>query len=73
MAGITLAQAEQHLAQWLAADTALAQGKSYSIGGRSLDRSETMDQIKFWQARVTELSTSANGGKKMVMVVPRDL
>ena len=36
MAGITLAQAEAKLAEWLAADTAVAAGQSYTIGGRSL-------------------------------------
>ena len=73
MAGITLVQAEAHLTQWLEADIALAQGKSYSIAGRSLDRSETLEQIKFWQGRVNELSGNANGGKRMQMVVPRDI
>jgi hypothetical protein len=73
MAGITLAIAQAHLDSWLAADLALAQGKSYSIGGRSLDRAETMEQIKYWQGQVNELSGSESGGKRMKMVVPRDL
>ena len=55
MAGITLAQAETQLASWLAADTAVATGQSYSIAGRSLTRAnakEIRDNITFWDKHV---------------------
>jgi hypothetical protein len=51
MAGITLAQAEAKLAEWLAADTAVAAGQSYTIGGRSLSRAnarEIRENITYW-------------------------
>lgn len=59
MAGITLAQAETQLASWLAADTAVATGQSYSIGGRSLTRAnakEIRDNIVFWDKQVKRLT-----------------
>ncbi len=61
-----LATAQTHLDQWIAADTATAAGKSYSINNRSLDRSdakEIREQMAFWQARVNELTAVANGAK----------
>lgn len=59
MAGITLAQAESKLAEWMAADTAVASGQSYSIAGRSLTRAnadEISKNIDKWDARVKSLS-----------------
>lgn len=59
MAGITLAQAETQLAAWLAADTAVAEGQSYTISGRSLTRAnakEIRDNIVFWDKRVKRLT-----------------
>jgi len=59
MAGITNAQATAQLAIWIAADTAVATGQSYSIGGRSLTRSnakEIRDNITFWDKHVKRLT-----------------
>ena len=59
MAGITLVQAETQLTSWLAADTAVATGQSYSIGGRSLTRAnakEIRDNITFWDKHVKRLT-----------------
>jgi hypothetical protein len=64
MAGITLAQAEAHLAVWLAADEAVATGQSYTIGGRSLSRAnaaEIRSNIDYWEAKVQKLSTGRTG------------
>ena len=58
MAGITLAQAETQLALWLAADTAVASGQSYTIAGRSLTRADAaiiQSNIKFWDQQVQRL------------------
>lgn len=63
MPGLTLVQAEAHLAAWLAADTAVASGQSYTIGSRSLTRanaSEIRENIDYWQTKVNQLS---NGGR----------
>lgn len=73
MAGITLAQAQTHLDAWLAADVAVANSQSYSIGGRSLTRADSKEikgNIKYWNDRVVELT---NGGMTARRVVPRDL
>ncbi len=59
MAGITLAQAETQLALWLAADTAVASGQSYTIAGRSLTRADAAlisGNIDKWDQRVKRLS-----------------
>lgn len=59
MPGITLAQAETKLAEWLAADSAVASGQSYTIAGRSLTRahaSEIRSGIIFWDAQVKKLT-----------------
>jgi hypothetical protein len=73
MAGITLAQAEAHLAVWLAADTAVASGQSYSINGRSLtraDASEIRENIDYWEGKVTRLSSSTGGGIRVRGLTP---
>lgn len=58
MAGITLAEAAEKLTEWMSADTAVATGQSYSIGGRSLTRAnakEIRDNIQFWNNMVKSL------------------
>lgn len=59
MAGITLAQAQAQLDSWIAADTAVATGQSYSIGGRTLSRAnakEIRENIEYWDVKVKHLS-----------------
>jgi len=59
MAGITLIQAETQLTAWLSADTAVATGQSYTIGGRSLTRAnakEIRDNIVFWDRQIKRLT-----------------
>ena len=59
MTGITSAQAETQLALWLAADTAVASGQAYTIGGRSLTRAnarEIRENITFWDRKVQRLT-----------------
>ena len=73
MAGITSSQAQIQLDLWIAADTTVANGQSYSIGNRSLTRAdaeEITSKIKFWSGLVTKLS---RGGATARRVVPRDL
>lgn len=55
MAGITLEQAETQLTLWMDADTKVASGQAYSIGGRSLTRAnakEIRDNITYWDQHV---------------------
>lgn len=64
MAGITLADAQTQLANWLAALTTISQkGQSYSIttgtGSRTLTRgdlSEVQGQVEFWDRQVKRLT-----------------
>lgn len=64
MAGITLAQAQAHLDAWMAADLAVAQGQSYTIGSRTLTRAqakEISENIMRWQRWVQLLSRGLGG------------
>jgi hypothetical protein len=59
MPGITLEDAETHLAAWLAADLAVSNGQAYQIGSRMLTRANAAlidDKIEKWEARVHKLS-----------------
>lgn len=74
MPGITLEQAQTQLDLWVAADSAVATGQSYSIGTRTLTRAnaaEITDKIKFWDSKVQALSRG-NGGLRMRGVTPYD-
>lgn len=65
MAGITQAQAQAHLDEWLAADLAVSKGQAYSIGGRSLSRADAAtirENIEFWDRQIKRLS---RGGIKV--------
>lgn len=59
MAGLNLAQAETQLAAYLAAETAVLSGQSYSLGGRQLTRANLQfiqQGIQIWDKRVKQLS-----------------
>jgi hypothetical protein len=74
MAGITLAQAEEKLNQYLAAEEKVLSGQSYEIAGRSLrraDLSEIRQGIRDWDAKVQELSARASGRGRVVVARPR--
>lgn len=65
MPAITLAQAEAKLAEWLAADTAVASGQSVTIEGKSISRAnsaEIRNNIQFWNSMVQSLTASASRG-----------
>ncbi len=60
------ATAQTHLDTWLAADTALATAKSYTIGNRTLTRAdlaEVRDHVAYWQ-RVVDTFASHSAGVK---------
>lgn len=73
MAGITLAQAEAKLAQYLAAEEAVLTGQQYELAGRMLKRADLLaiqQGISIWNARVNELGASASG--RVRAIVPRN-
>ena len=71
---ITLAQSEAKLAEWMAADTAVASGQAYTIGGRSLSRAnakEIRENIDYWEAKTQKLSAGGRtGGIQIKGVTP---
>lgn len=70
MAGITLAQAQARLTDWLAADAAVAKNQSYSVAGRALTRAnarEIRENISYWDEQVKRLS---RGGIKIIGITP---
>lgn len=73
MAGITLAQAEAKLSQYLAAEEAVLTGQQYELAGRMLKRADLVaiqQGIEIWNARVNELSASVSGRTRAI--VPRN-
>ena len=72
--GLDLATAQTRLDEWLAADSAVAGGQSYSIGGRSMTRAhaaEIRKNIDFWAKWVQRLS-GGGGGVRVHLGVPND-
>lgn len=71
MAGITLAQAEARLAEYMAAETAvLERGQAYRIADRELTRAdlkEIRDGITYWQNQVDRLT---RGGIRVRLGTP---
>ncbi len=70
MAGLTLTQAEQHLNEWLACDSAVAKGQAYSLGGRTLTRAdarEIRENIRYWQQMVKQLERGGVGTRGAVI------
>jgi 7-keto-8-aminopelargonate synthetase-like enzyme len=68
MAGITLAQAEARLADYLAAEEAVLSGQSYRLNTGSVDRMVTradlaaiQQGITIWDQRAKQLGSSATG------------
>jgi len=71
----TLAEAQAHLAAWLAADLAVASGQAYTIGSRTLTRADAgriAERIAFWRRQVEQLE-SGRSGVRVVRAVPRDV
>ncbi|EME71397.1 hypothetical protein H261_03273 [Paramagnetospirillum caucaseum] len=79
MAGITLADAEARLAQWLEADAAVASNQSYTVqspagGGRTLTRADSGEirrNIDYWNGWCVRLGgTALANGIRVTHVVP---
>lgn len=57
-----LSTAQTHLDAWLAASLAVSKGQTYSIGDRSLTRTDAgtiQQQIDYWQRKVNTLTSQA--------------
>lgn len=70
MPGITLAQAETKLSEWITAEEAVQTGQSYRIGDRTLQRADlTMigDRITFWNKQIIRLT---RGGIRITGATP---
>ena len=70
MAGITLAQAEARLTEYMTAESKVLGGQSYSIAGRAMTRAnlkEIRDGIAYWNAQVKRLT---RGGLKIKFGTP---
>jgi hypothetical protein len=73
MAGITLAQAEAKLAEYLAAETKVLAGQKVEIDGQSLARAdlETIQAgIDAWNKRVQNLAAARSGYGRSRVVAP---
>jgi hypothetical protein len=74
---LTLAEATEFRAAYKAALLAIATGKSYTIGSRTLTRADerfVRDEFNRYDAIVDQLSKgAAPGGVRAARVVPRDL
>jgi len=73
MAGITLAQAEARLTEYLAAESAVLGNQSYTLNGRSVTRAnlgEIRDGISYWDEKVKTLDMKASGRSRAVRVCP---
>lgn len=72
----TLDEVKQKLADWLAAESALATSKSYTIDGRTLTRAnmqEIASRIAFWRNEAERLSCGRKSVNRVMRVIPRDL
>ncbi|MEA3227282.1 MAG: DUF6148 family protein [Planctomycetota bacterium] len=73
----TLAEAQTHLAAWLAAELAIAEGaQSYTVGSRSLTRADLpkiADRITFWRRECSRLTAGRTTGPRARRFIPRDL
>lgn len=72
MAGITLAQAQTRLDDYMAAELAVLGGQQYEIAGRMLRRADLRsirEGIQYWSAEVSKLTTQS--ARRSRAVVPR--
>lgn len=73
MAGFTLAQAQQQLDRYMAAETAVLTGQSYTIGDRQLTRANLkaiQDGIVLWNDRVQDLTRATSGRGRSITPRP---
>lgn len=64
---------QKHLDAWLAADLAVSQGQSYTIGSRILTRAHSAEirkNIQLWQDRLQQAKRKSSG-PRTIQVIPR--
>lgn len=75
MNNITKETAREMLQLWLDAERSVTAGKAYTIGTRSLTRSnvsEIAQRIKFWANELERLENGRGAGARVFRAVPRD-
>jgi len=73
---MTLAEAQDLRAAWLAAYRAVATGQSYRIGNRQLTRADAelcRRELHYWDGEVERLTAGRRAGGRVMRVVPRDV
>jgi len=73
MAGLTLADAEAKLAEWLAIDTSLQDGQIVRYGERILTRADALEvrnNISYWDIQCKTLDNAESGIKRSRTVSP---
>ena len=73
MAGITLAQAETRLAEYMSAESKVLKGQVVTLEGESLTRADLdiiQRGIDTWNRRVKDLSASTSGTSRARTVAP---
>lgn len=73
MAGITLAQAEAKLAEYIAAESKVLKGQKVEIDGELLQRAnlqEIQNGIDAWDKRVKNLAAATSGRGRARTIVP---
>ena len=71
MAGITLAQAEARLTDYLNAEEKVLLGQAYELAGRRMTRAnleEIQKGIALWDARVKEISARETGKGRRISI-----
>ena len=69
---VTLIEAKEHLAEWMAADVAVSKRQSYTIGDRTYEAphaKEIRTNIDYWTKKVADLN---RGGMRVQGFIPRD-
>lgn len=73
MAGITLAQAQTKLDEYLAAESKILAGQKVELDGRALTRADlaqVQKGVELWDSRVKVLAAAAAGRSRMRTVAP---
>jgi len=73
MAGITLADAESRLTEYLEAEAKVLLGQEYELAGRRMTRAnlgEIQQGINLWDKRCKELSSLATGAGRRRTISP---
>lgn len=72
----TLDEMKNKLAEWSAAESALATSKSYTIDGRTLTRAnmqEIASRIAYWKSEIERVMCGRKSINRVMRVIPRDL